>query len=367
MTYRLIKGVFHVVGHSPDGDSIKFRANNAARWKQIEASDREKFDEALAKEDGVVQLRLQAIDALETHYAPPYFSAPKELKEQENARSEERPDRGNHEQPVDLGKEATHEFLRYLGVNKVEWRKFGRAKWISKAYIQRGAKEVYIEEKYQDNIPGFIVTKEAERNGRPISWIFTGRAPERDGSIITNDELADIVEQSANYHLLRTGLVYPYFYMTLPAKVRSKLTEATKLAQADAEQLLKEHAQELDKLPHKLPNLWVYDKTVSDKGVRITKVSQVNEEYELWPYLFRKLLKHWHKKNSERYWEALRNNSPYNSSKNDRVSLKGFFDGGNPYVLLVSETEFVKLDQILEIKGNTMKLTKQPWDIVFLS
>ena len=77
-------------------------------------------------------------------------------------------------------------------------------------------------------------------------------------------------------------------------------------------------------------------------------------------YRDQRLLKHWHKKNSERYWEALRNNSPYNSSKNDSVSLKGFFDDGNPYVLLVSESEFVKLDQILEIKGNTMKLTKQP-------
>ena len=33
----------------------------------------------------------------------------------------------------------------------------------------------------------------------------------------------------------------------------------------------------------------------------------------------------------ERYWEALRTNSSFNASRNNRVSLKSFFDGGNPY------------------------------------
>lgn len=367
MAYRLIKGTFHVVGHSPDGDSIKFRANNMSRWDKIEADDPEKFEEALEKENGVVQLRLQGIDALETHYAPPFYSAPKDLKDEDKERREERPDPGNHEQPEELAQEATNEFLRYLGVNKIEWRKFGRAKWIDKAYIQQGKKEVVVEDKYEDNIPGFIIAKDAEKNGRPISWIFAGSTSERDGSIITNDELVDMVEQSANYHLLRTGVVYPYFYMTLPAKVRNKLAEATQLAQADAQELLKTHGDKLNELPHKLPNLWVYDKTGSEKGTRIANVNQINHDHELWPYLFRKLLKQWHKGNMERYWEALRTNSKFNASRNNRVSLKSFFDGGNPYVLIVSEIEFVKLDEIVEIKGYDMKLLKQPWDIVFLS
>ncbi len=367
MEYRLIKGTFHVVGHSPDGDSIKFRANNIARWDKIQADDPDKFEEALEKENGVVQLRLQGIDALETHYAPPFYSAPKDLRDEDKKRREERPEAGNHEQPEALGQEATNEFLRYLGVNKIKWRKFGRAKWIDEAHIQQGKKEVIVEDKYQDDIPGFIIAKEAEKNGRPISWIFAGSTSERDGSIITNDELANMVEQSANYHLLRTGLVYPYFYMTLSAKTRNKLAEATQLAQLDAKELLKQYGNKLDELPQKLPNLWVYDKTCSEEGTRISNVEQVNHDSELWPYLFRKLLKQWHKNNLERYWEALRTDEAFDSRRNNRVQLKSFFDNGNPYVLIVSETEFVRLDQIVEIKGYTLKMLREPWDIVFLS
>lgn len=367
MAYRLIKGSFYVVGHSPDGDSIKFRANNISRWDKIEADNPDKFEEALEKENGVVQLRLQAIDALETHYAPPFLSPPKELRDEDRERREERPDPGNHEQPEALGQEATNEFLRYLGVNKIEWRKFGRSKWIDKAYIQQGKKEVVVEDKYEDNIPGFIIAKDAEKNGRPISWIFAGSTSERDGSIITNEELVDMVEESANYHLLRKGLVYPYFYMTLPAKVRNKLSKATQLAQADAKKLLKQHGDKLDELPEKLPNLWVYDKTVSEEGARISNVGQLNHDHELWPYLFRKLLKQWHKDNMQRYWEALETNSRFDSSRNSRVALKNLFNSGNPYVLIVSENEFVKLNEIIAIKGYNLKMLRQPWDIVFLS
>jgi len=79
MKYTLIKGTFHVVGQSPDGDSIKFRANNPARWDSLVTEHRERLNANLEKEDGVLQLRLQGVDALETHYSPPPISPPKDL------------------------------------------------------------------------------------------------------------------------------------------------------------------------------------------------------------------------------------------------------------------------------------------------
>lgn len=363
MDYTLIKGTFHVVGHSPDGDSIKFKANNDARWERIPTKNREKLEEALSKEDGVLQLRLQAIDALETHYSPPYFSAPKELKGKEVR--EERPDGGKHKQPSELADAATDGFLEMLGVKRVEWRSWGQAHWISKAYFEKRGKEICIEKKYEDEIPGYIVTNDVEKNGRPISWIFAGTTRKRDGSKITPQQLADIVAESANYHLLRQGLVYPYFYMSLPAVVRTKLAQAVQLAQAEAAKLLQEQPN-LDELPEKLPNLWLHDKTLS--GAKLTTISKINDEYEIWPYLFRKILKHWHRTNLEEYWESLRNEkAKYTSADENRIKFKNFFGGGNPYILIVSETNFVKLDQVLEIKGSTLKMTAQLWDIVFLS
>jgi endonuclease YncB( thermonuclease family) len=60
----LIQGTFHVVGYSPDGDSIRFRASNFANWDLLGPGIRE------INSRQHMQLRLQGIDALETHYSP---------------------------------------------------------------------------------------------------------------------------------------------------------------------------------------------------------------------------------------------------------------------------------------------------------
>ena len=35
MSFTLIKGTFHVVGYSPDGDSIRFKADNEKQWDKV--------------------------------------------------------------------------------------------------------------------------------------------------------------------------------------------------------------------------------------------------------------------------------------------------------------------------------------------
>jgi hypothetical protein len=35
MPFLVIKGTFHIVGYSPDGDSVRFRADNKEHWAKL--------------------------------------------------------------------------------------------------------------------------------------------------------------------------------------------------------------------------------------------------------------------------------------------------------------------------------------------
>ncbi|MEM7345609.1 MAG: hypothetical protein AAF485_15310 [Chloroflexota bacterium] len=362
MTYLLIKGTFHIVGHSPDGDSIKFQANNPKHWDKINTDHREKFEENLEKEEGVINLRLQGIDALETHYSPTGLPTPRALYDKKSNRPDEKPAAGNHKQPVELADAATNAIVKLFGVTKMEWGHWGHTTWVKRACIEKRGKEVWLEEKYQDNLPGYIVTQDVEKNGRPISWVFAGTTRTRDGSKQTVAQLVRRVERSANYQLLRQGLVYPYFFMTLPGRLRDKLAEAAQEALKESRKMRKSRKKDAPKKP----NLWLYDQT--SRGVRLTTLENLTDQYETYPYLFRKILKHWHRTHLKEYWEAWGEGHAYDPDKDyEKIDLNGFFEGGNPYLFVISDQDFVRLDHILEIKRGRLKLKKYPFDIVFLS
>src|SRR4051812_14468705 len=63
MPFSLIKGTFHVAGYSPDGDSIRFQADDKSLWAKLSGPPAK----LNAREH--TQLRFEAIDTLETHYA----------------------------------------------------------------------------------------------------------------------------------------------------------------------------------------------------------------------------------------------------------------------------------------------------------
>ncbi|MCA9913653.1 MAG: hypothetical protein KC496_09905, partial [Anaerolineae bacterium] len=119
MKYILIKGVYLAVGYSPDGDTIRFQAHNPDLWQHIQTENREIFEEKMQQDDGCVTLRLQGIDALETHYSPGIRRIPSHLKETSEQKFY-RPMPGNHKQPRDLGDFAGSELLRLLGINDVK-------------------------------------------------------------------------------------------------------------------------------------------------------------------------------------------------------------------------------------------------------
>src|SRR3954447_5057102 len=69
MPMTLVKGNYRIVGASPDGDSVRFYPQYPALWAAAGIPVR-------TNSTGGVQLRLDAIDALETHYTPPHARSP---------------------------------------------------------------------------------------------------------------------------------------------------------------------------------------------------------------------------------------------------------------------------------------------------
>jgi hypothetical protein len=366
MKYLLIKGTLHVVGYSPDGDSMMFKATNPVVWDRLESDNKPLFEEKLAIENGAVQLRLQGIDALETHYAPMPLPTPPDLKSKEKDKAG-RPIPGGYKQPAEIGRIATEGFMWLVGVKKAEWRKFGKTTWVAKACFEQNGKLVWLDKKQEDRIPAYIVTSDIEKNGRPIAWVFPGDTAEPDGTELTKDMLSSRLEKSVNYQLLRNGLVYPYLFMTLAGQLRDKLIEAVRLAQFDALQKKQSLEQSTAEKARKIPNLWVYDRTVTE-GIKISDLKNITDDMEIHPYLFRKIVKTWYSQQMQIYWNALRENKSYVFDENNKsLTLDGLFEDGNPYVFVVSDQDFVKLSDIVEIKDNTLRLLRQPMDIVFLS
>ena len=154
MPFHAIKGTFHVVGYSPDGDSIRFKADNPDNWDQLRGN-------VDLNQRGHAQLRIEAIDTLETHY------------------------KGQH-QPRRFADLATNELFSLLGIENVIWN----GSRVSSA---------------DDGVEGFILSRAAERNGRPVAFVFNQAAGFTDGEEVYLD--VNTAEQSVNYKMLDAALL----------------------------------------------------------------------------------------------------------------------------------------------------------------
>jgi endonuclease YncB( thermonuclease family) len=174
--FKVIKGTFHVKGYQPDGDSIRFRADNFDHWSFFPNADKDKKR----------QLRIEAIDALETHYE------------------------GYH-QPMPFAIGALEKLLALIDIKNVKYS-------LSVTNIVDA----------DDETPGFIASATMDRFSRPISFIFPNIPDLTDGAVLEAENLP--LEKSVNYLLLREGLVYPTFYTTTDPIVLEKFRQATERA-----------------------------------------------------------------------------------------------------------------------------------------
>lgn len=180
MAFILIKGTFHVLGYSPDGDSIRFHANNLENWSKLGGISSE------LNEENHVQIRLIGIDSLETHFR-------------------------QCQQSVKWALSAANFLLESLEIEGVKWNE-----------------ENNIIVSAKDKIEGFILAKKTDQHGRPLAFVFKGKIDHPDG-----DEFflpIDLFFESVNYQSLFHGQSYPTYYRGIAPTLRRKMTLAVNQA-----------------------------------------------------------------------------------------------------------------------------------------
>ncbi|MEV6038412.1 hypothetical protein AB0L65_45200 [Nonomuraea sp. NPDC052116] len=238
MTYTLLRGNFVIryadlprQGPEPDGDTVKFLPDSPAL---VEGLPRRSGHPPKINRRGV-SVRLEAIDALETHFEE------------------------THQQLAGANA-ARDELLRLLGFTNVRY-------WEDLPNKVQSAD--------QDSIRGHVLTNGVDANGRLIGFAYAGDPPGADGADGADGAAVfldpALVDASANGTLLAGGLVYPAFYATLPAQLRTHLAEVSQAARGKA------------------AGIWPGSTADPNGAATVTGLADA-EGLVMWPKLFRRLV-----------------------------------------------------------------------------
>lgn len=198
--FKAISGNFVIKGYEPDGDSVRFIADNPAYFAELHRGHLI----VPSKKDSSVQLRLEGIDAPETHY-------------------------GSAAQPY--GDTARDHFLKTVGFTS--WQLAQNTKTATASTPEK--------------VPGFILTRAADIHGRPISYVLINSTHHFDdgheGSIG-----ATVLKETANFRMLQAGDAYGLFYSSMPLQHRHVMRAAAHAARAENRGLWPLDKSELFKL-----------------------------------------------------------------------------------------------------------------------
>jgi endonuclease YncB( thermonuclease family) len=232
MPYTLLAGDFVIRypdlprgGPEPDGDTVKFAPDSPALVERL----RRLSGHAPELNARGISVRLEAIDALETHFA----EAHQELAGANAARDE---------------------LLARLGFTGVVF-------WADQPNK--------VESADQDRVRGHVLSNGIDANGRMIGFVHPGDAPEPDGTVVFLEPTR--ADESVNARLLAAGLAYPAFYTTLPAQLRTRFAEHSRAARAAR------------------TGLWPRSTADPDGAARIADLAAL-EQLVVWPKLFRRLV-----------------------------------------------------------------------------
>ncbi|SDH03955.1 lamin tail domain-containing protein [Nonomuraea jiangxiensis] len=234
MSYTLLRGTFVIrypdlprQGPEPDGDTVKFRPDSPAL---VEALTRRSGRPPNITSRGI-SVRLEAVDALETHFEETH-------------------------QELTGANAARDELLRLLGFTNVRY-------WDDLPNKVRSAD--------QDSIRGHVLTNGIDANGRLIAFVYAGDHAGTDGATVFLDP--PLVDLSVNAALLAAGLVYPAFYATLPAELRTHLAGVSQAARAEA----------------RSTGIWPRATADPDGPAEIADLDAA-EQLVIWPKLFRRIV-----------------------------------------------------------------------------
>jgi endonuclease YncB( thermonuclease family) len=219
-----LAGTFHVLGAEPDGDSIRFRPDDPADWAKVPGPNAVRRNAS-----GAAQLRLDAVDALETHYTPPGGST--------------------EHQPLELAHAAAADLLDWLGFRDV---------------VRDGETVTSVQ---ADDRRGFILTGGADRYGRCVALAGRADAPATSGDQVFVD--VPLLRATANHRLIASGLAYPTFYTRLFLDLRTDLSGQAQAARAAR------------------AGVFADDRTQS--GVTVESLATLTDSAVILPKLFRRL------------------------------------------------------------------------------
>ena len=175
--FLCIHGKLVIVGYEPDGDSVRFIADDAAHYQALARADRIRP----SKRDGSVQLRFEGVDAPELHY-------------------------GTDAQP--LGDTARDALLGWIGFTAIEFDKSQPTKVAAAEPV---------------TVRAAILAQMVEVNGRPVAYVLVETADPMpaDGAWVNVDQA--LLERTLNVRLLSEGQAYYTVYTSAPVSHRSHL------------------------------------------------------------------------------------------------------------------------------------------------
>jgi len=234
MSYTLLRGSFVIryadlphQGPEPDGDTIKFKPDTPALVESLP-----RISGRPPKINGRgISVRFEAIDALETHF------------------------------------EETHQEL--AGANDARDAMLADLGFTNVTFFPNAPNQV--ESADQDSLRGHVLSNGIDANGRMIGFVYAGDPAGPDGSTVFLDEAG--VDGSVNARLLAEGRVYPAFYGSLPAALRTHLAASSRAAR---------EAQ---------PPLGLWPRSTADpNGAQAIADLTALEQLVIWPKLFRRVV-----------------------------------------------------------------------------
>lgn len=260
MPFTLIKGKFKPEAGIPDGDSVRFEADNPKLWDKLEG--RPVAFGAGPKTKGTVQLRFEGIDSIEKGAIQP------------------------------LSTDSRDNMLALIN------------------YVAATNEEP----------TGYILARMTDdKTRRPICFIFSGTTNLQDGANVFLDKV--LLRDSVNYKQMQAGFAYPLYYNTLFTSLREEFNQALLYAK------------------QKPSGYWKTDATMS--GVTVSNKNDLKTIPPIWPKIWRRLEEYFRKENS------LDNFKLFLEKKNERIDV-------------LSIMEERGLQDIVEVKGDTVRMTEPP-------